>query len=151
MAKKKNAENQAGTILLEVPTDSDLPVRIEKILEQTGLSSLSLFQKWVLQEESLIGVLQTTKERLSERDGVRPVAPRPEAPAAQEEDTGADTPAPNGLDYRKNLVKRATKLKKEGITLKKIAEIFNEEKVPTVSGTGKWYASSITNLLNSKI
>jgi hypothetical protein len=40
-------------------------------------------------------------------------------------------------------------LKKEGMTLVKIAEIFNEENVQTVSGKGKWYSSSITNLLNS--
>ena len=37
-----------------------------------------------------------------------------------------------------------------GITLKKIAETFNDEKVSTVSGTGKWYASSINNLMKSK-
>ena len=52
--------------------------------------------------------------------------------------------------YRKELVKRAKMLKKEGMTHNKIAKTFNDEKVPTVSGTGKWYANSIANLLKSK-
>jgi hypothetical protein len=47
------------------------------------------------------------------------------------------------------LAKRVKKLKKEGKTLVKIAEIFNEENLPTISGKGKWYSSSITWLLNS--
>ena len=58
---------------------------------------------------------------------------------------------PNSPNYRKILIKRAKKLKKKGITLAKIAEIFNEENLQTVSGKGKWYSSSIINLLSSKI
>jgi intein-encoded DNA endonuclease-like protein len=57
---------------------------------------------------------------------------------------------PNSPDYRKTLVKKTKKLKKEGMTLKQIAETFNDEKVLTLSGTGKWYASSINNLLSKK-
>ena len=38
----------------------------------------------------------------------------------------------------------------EGMTLNKIAKTFNEERVPTVSGAGKWYYSSVANLLNAK-
>jgi hypothetical protein len=150
--KKRNAEDhQVRTVLLEVPTDSDLPARIEKISEQTGLSPLNLFQKWVLQEESLIGVLQSNKERLSDQTEACPDVSLEKIPAAREEDTEADAPAPNGPDDRKRLLKRAIKLRKEGMTLKRIAETFNEEKVPTMSGTGKWYASSVTNLLSSRV
>ena len=52
--------------------------------------------------------------------------------------------------YRKELVKRAKMLKKDGMTHNKIAKTFNDEEIPTVSGAGKWYASSINHLLNSK-
>jgi hypothetical protein len=48
------------------------------------------------------------------------------------------------------LKRNAKKLKKEGMSQQKIAETFNEEKVATVSGTGKWYSSSINTLLNLK-
>ena len=50
---------------------------------------------------------------------------------------------PADPDYRIKLIRRIQKLKKEGIGAKKIAELFNSEGIRTVSGTGKWYASSI--------
>jgi hypothetical protein len=151
MAVKRNVKDQAKEILLEVPFESDLPARIVKISEQTGLSPLNLFQKWVLQEESLIGVLQNSKDRSPKRAEAHSGVSRSKAPVARKESAKADLPVPKSPDYRKTLAERAIKLKKEGMTLKKIAEIFNEEKAPTVSGTGKWYASSIINLLKSKI
>ena len=52
--------------------------------------------------------------------------------------------------YRKEILKMAGTLKKKGMTHNKIAKTFNDGKIPTVSGTGKWYASSIANLLHSK-
>jgi len=72
-------------------------------------------------------------------------------PSVQEKSGKYILPGRDNPYYRKALVKRARKLKKEDMTLKKIAETFNEEKVVTVSGTGKWYSSSIAILLNSKI
>ena len=142
MAVRKNLKDQPKTVLLEVQSNSDLPLRLEKISEQTGLSSLSLLQKWILQEESLIGVIQRSKEPASNRAEAHPSV-------SKSEDTVVPYD-PSNPNYRKILVKKAMKLKKDGMTLKKITETFNDEKVPTVSGAGKWYSSSINNLLNSK-
>jgi hypothetical protein len=150
MAVKKSEKSQNETILLEVPSGSDLSSRIEKISEQTGLSPLNLFQKWVLQEESLIGLIQRSKAQTTEQAETRSPTSQQQIPDVQEQEE-APKIDPESPDYRKILVKRAKKLKKEGTTLVKIAEIFNEENLPTVTGRGKWYSSSITNLLKSKM
>jgi len=141
VAIRKNTKDQSKAILLEVSPDSDLPLRLEKISEQTGLSSFSLLQKWILQEESLIGVIQRSKDLTPKRAEAQPSVSK-SAKAVQ--------PSSGNLEYRKKLIKRAMLLKKGGMTLKEIAETFNDGKVPTVSGTGKWYASSINNLLKLK-
>ena len=141
MARRNNTKDLPKTILLELPFESDLPLRLEKISGQTGLSSLSLLQKWILQEESLIGVIQRSKEPASKRAEAHPSVSKSEDTVPYD---------PSNPNYRKILVKKAMKLKKDGMTLKKIAETFNDKKVPTVSGTGKWYSSSINILLNSK-
>ena len=150
MALRKNVKNQPKTGLLEIPLNSDLLLRIERISGKTGLSSLNLFQKWVLQEESLIGLMQRNKEQAAEQTETRPSVAERKNPAAQRKRTEAVPSDPGSPGYRETLVKRAKQLKKEGMTLKKIAETFNDEKVSTVSGTGKWYASSIDNLMKSK-
>ena len=141
MARKRNTKKQPEIALLKMLGDTDLPLRIEKISEQTGLSSINLLQKWILQEESLIEVIRRSKEHTSKRATHASVSKSAEFVP----------PDPGSPDYRKMLAKRAKNLKKEGMTLKKIAETFNDEKMPTVSGSGKWYPSSITNLLNSKM
>jgi len=141
MPVRKNTKTQPETVLLEIPFGSDLALRLEKISEQTGLSSFDLLQKWILQEESLISVIQRSKD---------PMPQQAEAHSSVSKSTKAVQPRSGNPEYRKMLIKRATKLKKEGMTLKKIAETFNSEKVSTMSGAGMWYASSINNLLNSK-
>jgi hypothetical protein len=157
---KKGTKKMAPTILMEVPSGSDLPLRLQKISEQIGLSSLNLFQKRILREESFIRLIQGTKGQSSKqaKTKARQNASSLKEPAVQEKGTKADFhafpesfPEPDSPNYRKELVKRAARLKKEGTPLKKIAEIFNEEKIPAVSGSGKWYGSSISNLLNSKV
>ncbi|MDR2179289.1 MAG: hypothetical protein LBP21_03180, partial [Synergistaceae bacterium] len=65
MVRRKNIENE--TILLEALTNSDLLFRIEKISEQTGLNTLDLVQKWVLQEESLLGLMVHGKRNVTEQ------------------------------------------------------------------------------------
>jgi hypothetical protein len=149
VCRKEDMEDTPGIILLEIPADSDLLPRIEKLSEQTGLAPLDLLHKWVLQEESLIGFMQRSKNAA--------VAQTPNCPtAAPQEFSGvrgqaeAEKIDPNSPNYRKILVKRAKKLRRKGTTLAKIAEIFNEENFQTVSGKGKWYSSSIINLLSSK-
>jgi hypothetical protein len=148
MARKKDMENTPGTILLEVPADSDLPLRIEKISEQTGMPLLDLFQKWVLQEESLLGLMQRGKTQTTKQAETLSPTSSQQIPDVRKQEKAAQID-PNSPEYRKALVKRIQKLKKEGMTLVKIAEIFNKENVLTLSGKGKWYSSSITWLLNS--
>jgi hypothetical protein len=149
MAIRKNTKAQTQTIFQEVSTGSDLSLRLEKVSEQTGLSPQSLLQKWILQEETLIGLMRHGKEQVEDKAPIsKDAADRPAIRKKKAESVQPDTSTPKD---RKTLAKRAHKLKREPITLKKIAEIFNDEKIPTVSGTGKWYASSVTNLLKSKV
>ena len=158
MALKENVKSQSETIAPETPTESallsDLRSRIEKISEQTGLDFVNLLQKWVLQDESLIGLMRYGEGRTAEKGEIRPDASlreNPDVPDVQEREKEKPAEAgPASSNYRKTLVKKAANLKKAGTTLVKIAEIFNEEKLPTVSGKGKWYSSSIILLLNSK-
>ena len=148
MALRKNAKSQNKAITIEVPVDSDLSLRMEKISEQTGLSRLSLLQKWVLQEESMIGLMQSGKRLTAGQAEASVKTGRRRTSNVKKQKETAPT-KPGNQDYRKMLAKRAKKLKKEGMTLKKIAEIFNEEQVSTVSGTGKWYTSSIAWLMHT--
>jgi hypothetical protein len=145
MALKKNTKERSEESYWKPVFTADMVNRIRDIMIQTGLSPTDLFLKWILQEESLIGLLQSGKGQTAKQ----PKAAM-DIPAQKEKDTKAVTQT---LDhktsgYRKELVKKAEKLRKKGMTHKKIAETFNDEKVPTVSGTGKWYSSSINILLN---
>ena len=149
MALRKAVKQKPEKIIIHnVPIGSDLQSRLEKISKQTGLSHANLIQKWILQEEFLIGLARYGKERETAQAKKNRKADRQQISdfSEQEETVVIDHGNPN---YRKMLAKKAKKLKKEGMTLKKISETFNEEKVATVSGTGKWYTSSISWLLNS--
>jgi hypothetical protein len=139
---------------LEIPINSDLAVRMQKISEQTGFSSQNLLQKWILQEESWIGLTQRGREQqeqvTKQEKAAQTKVSRQQVPDIQKQEKTVETAPPDSPDYRKTLVKKAKKLKKEGMTLVKIAEIFNDEKLPTTSGKGKWYPGSLVRLLNSK-
>jgi hypothetical protein len=159
MARNKNTECSTQTVTFGIPAGSDLLSRLEKISEQTGLDIPNLLLKWVLQEESLLGVMQYGKSRMQKRPQIRSLPDASSSDPAfaqaqargnsgeQEQEEAAEA-NPDNLSYRKMLIKRTKKLKREGLTLVKIAEMYNEEKLPTVSGRGKWYSSSITWLLN---
>jgi hypothetical protein len=154
MARRKNSNPSDQTLVFQIPVGSDLPSRIRNILKQTGLDTADLFQKWVLQEESLIGLLRHGKVQEAEGTKTFPVSQR-EVPEVREREVQEEKEAaeigPNDPKYRKMLLRRAKKLKKEGATFVKIAKIFNDENLSTVSGKGKWYPSSIINLLNSNV
>ena len=151
VARKKGTNNPEKIIpILEVHSGSDLPVRLEKISAQTGLSPHNLLQKWMLQEETLIGIMQSNKEAKPAQAETQPDVDPQKNTDDQRKSTEGIPSDPGSPNYRKMLIKRIQKLKKEGMTLKKIAETFNEEKVLTVSGAGKWYSSSIANLMQSK-
>jgi hypothetical protein len=142
MERRKNAKYSAETIAFQIPADNDLQSRIKKISAQTGLVTLDLFLKWVLQEESLLGLMRSSKSPATEEPQISTF---PDS-FPQNETSEIN---PSNSDYRKMLIERVKSLKKEGMTLNAIAEIYNKEKLPTVSGRGTWYSSSIINLLKS--
>ncbi|MDR2180902.1 MAG: hypothetical protein LBP21_11390 [Synergistaceae bacterium] len=148
MVVRKNVKSQV-TAILEVPSNSDLPSRIEKISEQTGVGTLDLFQKWVLQEESLIGLIRRGRGQAANRTATYPdTSPQQDSgDRKQEKAAEIDPDSPN---YRKTLIQRAKMLKKGGMTLLQIGELFNEENLPTMSGKGKWHPSTIATLLEAK-
>ena len=150
MALRKNVKKETKTITVNVPVNSDLPLKLTKISKQTGLPVYDLIQKWVLQEESMVGLMLYSKNQTAGQTGANRRTGR-QTPAGVRGKTETAKTDTASLNYRKTLVKRVKKLKKDGMTLKKIADTFNEEKVSTVSGTGKWYTSSITWLLKLKI
>jgi len=49
-------------------------------------------------------------------------------------------------DYKLQIIKKINELKDSGLTLTKIAEKFNKEKVKTLSGTGKWNPGTLSKL-----
>jgi len=150
MALRKNLKHQTKTITLDVPADSDLPSRLKKISKQTGLSPFNLIQKWVLQEESLAGLIRQTRiptKAVTEMEKASSAKGRKKNAATEPKKSPKASKTPKNADYRNMLAKRVKKLKKEGMTLEKIAATFNDEKVATVSGTGKWYTSSISWLI----
>ena len=150
MALKRNVKDQSEDSFWKPMFSKELLFRLKNIVEQTGLSPSNLAHKWILQEETLIGLMQRSKEPMTEQAETRPDTDPQKNTAAQKKRADTILPDPGKPSYRKTLIKKAQKLKKGGMTLKKIAETFNEEKVLTVSGTGKWYSSSIAILLNSK-
>ena len=141
MAIKKNQKDKSEAEHFKPVLSADLLNRIRNIAEQTGISTSDLFLKWVLQEESWIGLNKTGKGHQVNQQSKTVGKP------AQKTKTGKNLASPGN---KKEMVRKATILVKNGMTHAKIAQTFNEQNVPTVSGTGKWYASSITNLLKAK-
>ena len=148
MAIRKTVKSQNRTITIDVPANSGLARKLEKVSKQTGLSPHELLQKWILQEESMIGVIHRSQGQAPEQIEEGPDFPADEIPTAQGRNS-KDLPH-NSPEYRRMLFRKAKQLRKAGMTLKKIADTFNDENLVTVSGSGKWYSSSIVNLLNSK-
>ena len=150
MAIKKNSKDRPEESFWKSVFNADMLSRIKGITEQTGLSPTDLFLKWILQEESLIGLIQAGKDQTAKQPKTTTDIPVQKTVTAKEKAAKGDSLAPKNPGYRKELVKRVEKFKKQGMTLKKIADTFNDEKVSTMSGAGKWYASSINNLMKSK-
>ena len=145
MAIKKNKKDRPEKESWKPLISAELLFRIMNIVGQTGISPPDLILKWVLQEESWIGLIQSGKGQTTTQSKTALNNP------VQKEKDAKDVPLDHkSTGYRKELVKKAEMLKKKGMTHNKIAKSFNDEKIPTVSGTGKWYASSVNNLLKSK-
>jgi hypothetical protein len=76
----------------------------------------------------------------------------PSPPVALSTDTLTETPAPQTpvklpLKRVAALSRRAKRLSHKGVSWKEIARRFNAEGVPTLSGTGHWYGSTVAKLV----
>ncbi|MDR1378941.1 MAG: hypothetical protein LBJ36_07800 [Synergistaceae bacterium] len=142
---------KARKINIDVPVDSDLPIRLKSVSEQTKLSYCELLEKWLFteerenqanekhREEEFLKWTQQFEARLADiQSQLFALWKKPE------EEGG-----PSEQDYRRVLLQRIRNLRNEGMSFVKISEMFNKEGVPTVSGTGKWYPSSISQFLTT--
>jgi hypothetical protein len=150
MRKKKESPYEKG-FEMKIPSGSDLPERMKRISDLTGLSDYELVQKWLIQEESALNAsryyVETIQSKLEQNitEQLRSVLyefQKTAKPKAMKE-----MKAENPGDYRQMLLKRIQDMKDEGMSFVKIADQFNREGVSTVSGTGKWYPSSVFQLL----
>jgi hypothetical protein len=152
MAKKKE-ENGAE---IRNFLDSDLSDKLQEISKTTGLSDQELFRKWIIQEESNLHALRHYVEGIR----LRPVADeideipqrlqRPEEEPSQDSDEPEEfTESDEAQSYRRSLLQRIQDMRRQGMTYTKIASQLNKEGVATVSGTGKWYPSTISQMLMS--
>jgi hypothetical protein len=138
-------------INIEVPVDSDLPARLENVSTQTRLSYGELLEKWLFLEERDIHV--SAKHREEEflkwtqqfETKLADIQSQLFALWKKPEDEGG----PTEQDYRRVLLQRIRNLRNDGMSFVKISEQFNKEGVPTVSGSGRWYPSSISQFLTT--
>ena len=111
MAIKKNAKNSGGmTPLMEALADDDLSGRIETISEQTGLSLKKLLQKWLLQEEQMVGIIRRCEQDLQENI-LKHIGTLSDILRQQAFDVPLEFADEN---YKKTLVGRIRKLREEG-------------------------------------
>jgi hypothetical protein len=160
MARKRETRKPTEAVSPSgISINSDLSSRLQKISEQTGLTSRNLLQKWILQEESLIGLMRhgqrgkeqkAQKGQTAEQKETRTKISRQPISASRKRKEAQKADSHDSENHRKMLIQRVTKLKKEGMTLAQIAEALNAENLQTMSGKGKWYPSSLTRLLNAK-
>jgi transcriptional regulator of heat shock response len=153
MRKKKEKQSEKD-FEIKIPSDSDLPERIKRISGLTGLSDYELVQKWLVQEESVLNTsryyVETIQSRLQEnfteqlRSVLREFQKTVKPKAVKEtKETKPEKPE----NYRQTLSQRIQNMRDEGMSFVKIADQLNQEGVSTVSGSGKWYASSVFQLL----
>jgi hypothetical protein len=128
---KETRKHEATVPLADLKISAELCEQLKRTLEETGLTVDDLVEI-CLQQINLI--VKRTKE-------TTPSLPKPDETSKSDSDR---------LEYREVLVEKAEKLKNEGMSLVRIADIFNEEKLSTLSGNGKWYPSSIGMLLKRR-
>jgi hypothetical protein len=142
------------TPAINVPIERNLFFRMERISERTGLSWNDLLSKWLFQEEALIALLST--RAIPETSEASNIPCLNSADVRNRPAEAEDEPRPHyNFDPkkpkdRKKLVKDIKTLRKSGMSLKKIAEVFNDGKISTLSGTGKWYAAAISRILSAE-
>ena len=149
MGKKKGKPFEKS-FEIKIPSGSDLPERMERISGLTGLSDYELLQKWIVQEESVLNAsryyAETMQAKLQQNFTEQLRSVLHEFQKTGKPKAAKETKPEKSEDYRQTLLERIQNMRDEGTSFVKIADQFNQEGVPTVSGIGKWYASSVFHL-----
>ncbi|MDR1376823.1 MAG: hypothetical protein LBJ22_04870 [Synergistaceae bacterium] len=143
MFKRKEMAPQK-TLKIEVP--NELPSKMENISELTKLSYAELLRKWVSQEENVLNAEHYEEDLLKWRQHVEAQLIALQRQVFNLQRTSADEGV-DELEYRKTLLNKIKNLRNQGMTFVKISDQFNNEGIATVTGTGKWYPSSISQFL----
>jgi hypothetical protein len=150
MARPKKApEQDEMTILLKVPSGSDLAERMKNVSEYTGLPYLRLLQKWLTQEEAQISILRHREKDFLKRIETQLNLPQTENPVFEIKTAPEPKSEQDVENYRQKIYQRIVELKAQGMTFLKIAQLFNDDKTPTFSGAGKWYPATVSKIFNA--
>ncbi|MDR1978725.1 MAG: hypothetical protein LBQ42_08325 [Synergistaceae bacterium] len=119
---------------------------MQNVSEYTKLSYGELLQKWIGQEERIINAERCEEELLKWKQHIETqlIGIQRQIFDLQGTPTGEGF---NEHEYRRALLKRIKSLRAQGMTFVDISEQFNRESIATVTGTGKWYPSSISQFL----
>lgn len=96
------------------------------------------------------GVMDQVVERVTERFGAHlERSGRPERADHSKPEPSLQAPSPPVIapPSKAEVVTRIRTLREAGLSLRQIADLFNAEGVPTLSGKGRWQKGTIGNLL----
>jgi hypothetical protein len=147
--KKMTPEERERVMsILQVPPDTTLPDRLIKVIQYTSLSFRGLLEKWLHQEEASIEAAKLAKDEILKQVETR--IDILEKKILRLEGKKIRWEGPDRIQFKRMLVSEVLSFRKAGKTYKQIADLFNEENTPTISGRGKWSATSVQHLLYSK-
>ena len=141
---KKREKAPQKMLKIEVP--NELPDKMQNISEHMKLSYSDLLRKWIAQEEHVINAEHYEEDLLQWRQHIEAQLIAIQRQVFKLQKTSADEGI-NEDEYRRSLLKKIKSLRDQGMTFVKISEQFNNEGIATVTGTGKWYPSSISQFL----
>ncbi|MDR1979906.1 MAG: hypothetical protein LBQ42_14330 [Synergistaceae bacterium] len=156
MAVRKKKKSLVKAANLEIP--KDLQDRVQNILERTKLSYQELLQKWLTQEENPIDPICSGDEDFmnmkwkknvdAQLNDFRRQLSALVGPPAVDLPVPAENEASGKEEYRRTILDKIRVLREQRVTYTDIARQFNSDGVATLSGTGKWYASTISQILS---
>jgi hypothetical protein len=164
--RKKSAPDIEQTLTISLPASSDLPEKLRRLSEATGAEPHDLIAKWLDLEEKLFSVQRSLQEVIFSRWQLnveaqaaelskqflqsddtafkkkikpqkKPVSPKTKTRATAPED-----------ELRKTILEKVEALRAQGMTLQAITQNLNTERVPTLSGRGEWYTSTLSRFLS---
>jgi len=149
--KTRRGLQKSKQIVIEIPYESQVAKRLQSISEQTRLSDYELLLKWLDEEEKAIPLRHQASDLSNWQKGIeeqlRQISELLRGEMMENENSEVDSPSKS---YRQQLLEKIQDLRKQGLTYSKIATQFNAEKVATISGTGRWYPNTISQILQKK-